>query len=85
VCSANASGMTALHSATAEGNLPCLQALIGAGVLIDAVNSEQRTAHDLAKIYAHKHCARSVVCSSTSSDTKAFHIEPQRRREGLWR
>jgi len=61
VRSANAIGETPLHRAAVQGNLPCLRALISTGVLVDAVNSQHRTAHDLAQIYAHKHCARSVT------------------------
>jgi len=64
-CSANAGGVTALHRAAAEGNLPCLKALITAGVPVDAADSQHRTALDLAKIYARKHCARPVHIDST--------------------
>jgi len=60
LCSVTDSGRTALHQAAAHGNLSCLKALITAGVLVDTVDSKQRAAHDLAKIYAHKHCARSA-------------------------
>ena len=59
VCSANAGGTTALHRAAAEGNEPCLRALLAAGVRADAVDSQRRTALDLAQICTQRHCARS--------------------------
>ena len=59
VSSASGCGLTALHRAAVEGNVPCLKALVAAGVRVDAVDAQHRTAFDLAQIYTRKHCARS--------------------------
>jgi len=58
--STDAGGQTALHRAAAEGNVPCLRALLAAGVHVDVEDSQHRTALDLARIRARRHCARSA-------------------------
>jgi ankyrin repeat protein len=51
-------GITPLHIAASQGNLPCLRLLLDAGAAVDATDSQNRTPHDLSRIYGHKDCCR---------------------------
>jgi len=66
-CSADAGGSTALHRAAVDDNVACLGALLAAGVPVDVVDSRHRTALDLARIHARRHCARYVVYRNIDS------------------
>ena len=55
---ANHNGTTPVHQASSEGHVKCLMELIKAGGVIDSVDSDGNTPMDLARVWAHRHCAR---------------------------
>jgi len=71
------SGETALHCAATLGNVSCLKSLIAAGVPIDAMDSQHRTALDLARISSHRHCARSVCVVYYTGFPPVWSAEPR--------
>ena len=60
-CSGNDDGITPMHQAASEGHVQCLKALMEAGAKIDGVDHRGHTPMDLAKLWGHRKCARSVL------------------------
>ena len=59
-CSVNDDGITPVHQAASEGHVQCLKLLIEAGAKIDGRDCRGNTPLDLAKLWAHRKCARYV-------------------------
>lgn len=55
---ANHNGTTPVHKASSEGHVKCLMELIKAGGIIDSRDSDDNTPMDLARVWAHRRCAR---------------------------
>ena len=58
--SVNDDGITPVHQAASEGHVQCLKVLIDVGASIDLRDCRGNTPLDLAKLWAHRKCARYV-------------------------
>ena len=56
--SVNDDGITPVHQAASEGHVQCLKLLLEVGANIDGRDCRGNTPLDLAKLWAHRKCAR---------------------------
>ena len=75
VNSANYDGETAVHKAAAEGMEDCLKFLLAKGADADQKDVRDKTAHDLAKIWCKRKCARIVQKRVWNHDKEFFEQE----------
>ena len=77
-CSVNDDGITPVHQAASEGHVQCLKLLIEAGAKIDGRDCRGNTPLDLAKLWAHRKCARYVGVKFTIQSCLAlgFGVNP---------
>lgn len=61
----NDDGITPMHQAASEGHVQCLKALIAAGGKVWEKDDRGHTPIDLAKLWGHRKCARSVYILDT--------------------
>lgn len=56
----NDDGITPVHQAASEGHILCLKALLEVGAKVNGVDHRGHSPLDLAKLWGHRKCARSV-------------------------